>query len=197
MQTAPHRLGAIALARVAVPRPAAGQPPAPPATQQPAQPAPQAAAPAPTRWRKAEPKVEPPRQPAPAPAPPAQAAPQAPVAKPAAPPPTPAKPPPPAPAKPPPPAPAKPAAAPAQAKPATPPKPAKPGDLSDERMRQLYSSYVEAKRARKESTAGITYESLSKTLRDSSDKLREKHGRSVDFEVTVKDGKTILKPIIR
>jgi hypothetical protein len=64
-------------------------------------------------------------------------------------------------------------------------------------MRQLYSSYVEAKRARKESTAGITYEQLSKTLQASSEKLREKHGKSVDFEVTIKDGKTILKPIIR
>jgi hypothetical protein len=75
--------------------------------------------------------------------------------------------------------------------------PAKPGDLTDARKRELYSRYVEAKRARGESTVGITYESMSRTLKESSDKLREKHGKTVDFEVTVKDGKTILKPILK
>ena len=44
---------------------------------------------------------------------------------------------------------------------------------------------------------GITFESLSATLRDSGAKLREKHGKSVDFEVIVKDGKTILKPVLK
>ncbi len=44
---------------------------------------------------------------------------------------------------------------------------------------------------------GITYESLSRSLRESSEKLREKHGKNVDFEVIVKDGKTILKPILK
>ena len=72
------------------------------------------------------------------------------------------------------------------------------GDLSDERVRQLYAKYIEAKRANRESTAAITYDSLAKSLRDSSEKLKEKHGgKSVDFEVTVKDGKTILRPVIK
>ena len=40
-------------------------------------------------------------------------------------------------------------------------------------------------------------DSLAKSLRDSSEKLRQKHvGKAVDFEVQVKDGKTILKPIV-
>jgi hypothetical protein len=70
--------------------------------------------------------------------------------------------------------------------------------LSEQRVRQIYSQYVDAKRMRQESTASITYESLAKSLRDSSDMLRKKHGgKSVDFEVTVKDGKTILRPIVR
>ena len=72
-----------------------------------------------------------------------------------------------------------------------------PGELSEARKRELYARYVETKRSRGESTVGITYESLSQTLRDSGAKLREKHGKSVDFEVTVKDGKTILKPILK
>jgi hypothetical protein len=65
-------------------------------------------------------------------------------------------------------------------------------------VRQIYTQYVDTKRSLKESTASITYESLSKSLQDSSDKLRQKHnGRSVDFEVTVKDGRTILRPVVK
>lgn len=74
-----------------------------------------------------------------------------------------------------------------------PPRP----DLPDERVRQLYSQYVEAKRQRNESTAAITYEDVAKTLRESSSRLRAKHGRAVDFEVAVRDGKTVLKPVIK
>jgi hypothetical protein len=79
-------------------------------------------------------------------------------------------------------------------------KPAKVSkdELSDERVRQIYTQYVDTKRSLKESTASLTYESLSKSLRDSSDMLRKKHGgKSVDFEVTVKDGKTILRPVVK
>jgi hypothetical protein len=76
--------------------------------------------------------------------------------------------------------------------------PPKAGDLSDERMRQLYSQYVETKRAQKESTAALSYESLARSLRESSEKLKEKHaGKKVDFEVDVKDGKTILRPVVK
>lgn len=64
-------------------------------------------------------------------------------------------------------------------------------------MRTLYAQFVDAKRKQNESTAAITYEGVAKSLRDSSAKLREKHGKNVDFEVTVKDGKTILKPVLR
>ena len=52
---------------------------------------------------------------------------------------------------------------------------AKEASLSDERVRQIYTQYVETKRSLKESTASLTYESLAKSLRDSSDKLRSKH----------------------
>jgi len=70
--------------------------------------------------------------------------------------------------------------------------------LSDERVRQIYTQYVDTKRSLKESTGSLTFESLAKSLRDSSDKLRTKHtGKSVDFEVAVKDGKTILRPVVK
>jgi hypothetical protein len=74
----------------------------------------------------------------------------------------------------------------------------KPGELSDQRLRQLYSQYVDTKRAQKESTAALSFESLAKSLRESSEKLKEKHGgKKVDFEVAVKDGKTILRPVLK
>ena len=122
------------------------------------------------------------------PAAPAMARPPPLPPKPAAAPPPPVKPA----AAPPPPAekPAPPPPAPAAAK--------KPGDLSDDRMRQLYADFVQTKRAQKESTAALTYDALARTIRDSTAKLREKHaGKTVDFEVTVKDGKTILKPVVK
>jgi hypothetical protein len=169
-------------------------------------------------WRKAQPG--PPAPPPPAPKreagapPPLPPRPQPGAPRPGAPPPPRVGPPPaplaakPAPAapapqpaayRPPPPAPtarvAPPRPAPAAA--AAPPPPRNPLDLPDERVKQLYSQYVESKRQQKESTAAITYEAVAKTLRDSSAKLREKHGKAVDFEVSVKDGRTILKPVIK
>jgi len=154
-------------------------------------------------WRKAEPAApRAPSVPPPAPSPAAPAprvGPAAPV-RPAA-----------AAARPNPPSPVRPAPAPAPAAapaprvvarpvvPAAAPAPAarSAGDIPDERVRQLYAQYVETKRQQRESTAAITFEAVAKSLRDSSAKLREKHGKNVDFEVSVKDGKTILKPVLK
>lgn len=95
-----------------------------------------------------------------------------------------------------PPAAQRPAPAPAPVRP--PPRVKAEGELSDERVRQLYTQYIEAKRSRQESTASLTYDSLAQSLRDSTAKLRQKHnGKNVDFEVTVKDGKTILRPVVK
>ncbi len=73
-----------------------------------------------------------------------------------------------------------------------------PQDLSEQRIRQIYSKYVETKRAANESTAGVTYERLAESLRAQANKLRTSHPtKSVDYEVVTKDGKTMLKPILR
>ncbi len=78
------------------------------------------------------------------------------------------------------------------------PKPANSAELSDARVRQLYSQYVDTKRKQNESTTAITYEGVAKSLRESTARLKEKHGgNSVDFEVTVKEGNTILRPILK
>jgi hypothetical protein len=92
--------------------------------------------------------------------------------------------------------PALPPAARPEAKPAAGGAPSK-ADLSEDRLRQIYSQYVQTRRSQNESTAALTYDAMAKSLRESSEKLREKHGKTVDFEVTVKDGKTVLRPVVK
>jgi len=70
--------------------------------------------------------------------------------------------------------------------------------LSDDRVREIYRDYVNAKRQCNESTANITEASLAQRLRDSADALSQKHqGKRVDYGVVIKDGKAILKPVVR
>jgi hypothetical protein len=91
--------------------------------------------------------------------------------------------------------------APATATPVARPGPAAPaqgGDLGDQRIRQIYAKYVEAKRSTQESTAGVTYEKLAASLRAQAEKLKSAHpSKSIDYEVVVKDGKTHLKPVLK
>jgi hypothetical protein len=75
--------------------------------------------------------------------------------------------------------------------------PRRDADLPDDRVRHLYAQYVETKRRQNESTATITYDAVARSLRESGAKLREKLGRPVDFEVAVKDGRAILRPVVK
>jgi hypothetical protein len=92
---------------------------------------------------------------------------------------------------------------PARAQP--PPKPARPaapaaeasGGLSDDRVKELHARFVQAKRDNKEG-GQVSLEGLAKTLRDTESKLRAQYkNRKIDFEIVVKDGKTIVKPKVR
>jgi hypothetical protein len=69
--------------------------------------------------------------------------------------------------------------------------------LPEYRVRQLYVEYVETKRRQNESTVALTYDALAQSLRDSCVKLRQKHGKPVDFVVAVRDGKAVLKPVLK
>ena len=149
-----------------------GAPTPPP--QKPAVPAPpptRPGPPAPPPERAAAPANRPAAPPAPAPdAPPAQRAP----------------------------APAPPPQRPAGEPPAARQPAARPGELEEQRLRQIYAKYLESKRRANESTAGLTFERLAESLRSQAAKLRESHPtRRVDYEVVLKDGKTVLKPILR
>lgn len=70
-----------------------------------------------------------------------------------------------------------------------------PGDA---RMRQIYESYVDAKRRNNERTDRIDYETVAKSLRKMVPKLDRKHkGKRIDFKVVVKDGKVGIKPVVK
>jgi hypothetical protein len=70
--------------------------------------------------------------------------------------------------------------------------------LSPIRLRQIYGAFVEAKRKANESTASVTYEKVVTNLESVAKQLRAKHkARSVDFEVVLKNGKPVLKPVVK
>ena len=70
--------------------------------------------------------------------------------------------------------------------------------LPDSRIKEIYSQYVVAKRKCSESTADVTLEQLTQSLREASTKLKQKHPTGVvDFEVVVRNGHALLKPVVR
>jgi hypothetical protein len=100
-----------------------------------------------------------------------------------------------APAKPP----AKPAVAASLATAAPRPTPAiaAAGTITDDRVRELHARLVEAKRQTQDAAA-VSIEGLAKSMKATEAKLREQHkNRRIDFDVVIKDGKAVLKPIVR
>jgi hypothetical protein len=70
-----------------------------------------------------------------------------------------------------------------------------PGEV---RMKQIYDSYVDAKRKNNERTDRIDYETVAKSLKKMVPKLDRKHkGKAIDFKVVVKDGKVGIKPVVK
>jgi hypothetical protein len=77
------------------------------------------------------------------------------------------------------------------------PQPNGGGDdmLSENRMRQLYGVYMQAKKRTGESSS-LTYEALVQQLHKQVPAIKAKHKcESVEFKVVLKDGKAMLKAI--
>lgn len=63
-------------------------------------------------------------------------------------------------------------------------------------MRAIYDRYAAERRRNNEGE--VHFETVAKSIRDMLPKLEEKApGRKVDFEVVIKDGKTVLKPVAK
>ncbi len=81
---------------------------------------------------------------------------------------------------------------------APPPIAARSKGPGEARMRQIYETYVEAKRGNNERTDKIDYESVAKSLKKMVPKLDRKHkGKRIDFKVVVVDGKVGIKPVVK
>ncbi len=70
------------------------------------------------------------------------------------------------------------------------------GGGEDAGMRQLYDRYLEARKQTGEST-NVQFETVAKQVRESLPRLAEKYqGADVKLDVTIKDGKAILRPVV-
>jgi len=73
-----------------------------------------------------------------------------------------------------------------------------PADISDDKLRKLYDTYLVAKQRCGEPTTGMSYESVASRIRAQVPQLMEKHkARNIEFKVVIKGGKAILKAIPR
>jgi phosphoglycolate phosphatase-like HAD superfamily hydrolase len=89
------------------------------------------------------------------------------------------------------------AASPVRVQPTTPaqPRPA-PAAAVDAELHSLYARYRDARKSNGESD--VAFDTVAKQVKDTLPKLREKYpGAHVEIDVAVKDGKTILRPVVR
>ncbi len=92
----------------------------------------------------------------------------------------------------------KPSPAPGSGRRAPPPIASRSKGPGDARMRQIFDSYVDAKRKNNERTDKIDYETVAKSLKKMVPKLDRKHkGKRIDFKVVVKNGKVGIKPVVK
>ncbi len=83
---------------------------------------------------------------------------------------------------------------------ATRPPPAAAGSagVPDERVRALHQRLTDAKRQLND-LKSVSMEGLAKSLKATEENLRKQHGpnRKIDFDVVIKNGKALVKPIVR
>jgi hypothetical protein len=70
--------------------------------------------------------------------------------------------------------------------------------ISDDKLRRLYDTYLVARQRTGESTQNISFESVAQRIRAQVPQLMEKHNaRNIEFKVVIKGGKAILKAVPR
>jgi hypothetical protein len=76
------------------------------------------------------------------------------------------------------------------------PNPALAAGLNDDRLREIFESYVQAKKECNEPTEGLTFDHVAKRIRDQVPELvKQANGRRIDFKVAIKDGKAVLRAV--
>ncbi len=86
-------------------------------------------------------------------------------------------------------------AAPAAAAPAR--SPATGSGLSDDRLKEIHTRLVDAKKQTNDGKS-VTFDGLKRQLQAAEDNLRKQHGnRKIDFDVVIKDGRAVVKPIVK
>jgi hypothetical protein len=79
---------------------------------------------------------------------------------------------------------------------ANPPKPAVESSVTETRLRELHTRLQEANQQAGQKP--VSLDGLAKSLRAAEAKLRAQHGnRRIEFEVVLKEGKPVVKPVIR
>ena len=71
-------------------------------------------------------------------------------------------------------------------------------EISDDKLKKLYDTYLVARQRCGESTEGISFDTVAKRIRAQVPQLMEKHrARNIEFKVVIKAGKAVLKAIPR
>jgi hypothetical protein len=69
-------------------------------------------------------------------------------------------------------------------------------ELSDDKLRRLYETYLVARQRTGEPTDGITFDAIAKKIRSQVPALLQQHkAKSVEFKVVIKGGRAVLKAI--
>jgi hypothetical protein len=78
------------------------------------------------------------------------------------------------------------------------PRPPVEAGVSEARVRELHQRLLDAKRQLKDQKS-VSVEGLAKSLRTTEEKLRQEHGahRRIDFDIVIKNGRALVKPIVR
>lgn len=66
--------------------------------------------------------------------------------------------------------------------------------ISDQRMQQLYRTYLKAREQTQEST-NVSFEAVARSIEQQIPKLREKGYDNVDFRVVIVNGKAAIRPV--
>ncbi|HUJ25841.1 MAG TPA: MXAN_5187 C-terminal domain-containing protein [Myxococcales bacterium] len=69
-------------------------------------------------------------------------------------------------------------------------------EISDDKLRRLYDTYLVARQRCGETTDGMSYDSVAQRIRAQVPALLQKHkARNIEFKVVIKGGKAVLKAI--